>query len=252
MSEKREPFFTVPKAAHDAIIGKVEGTNVAFCFAVYAAMRRLANDSRSPDGPLALTINEIAGQAGCSYRKAADVLRVLHSIGAVAITPQGVGGTKFHAPNLYHFPTFGTLCLSIGTDRASNRAETDQIGKEGKEPCADPLSPSVAGKPRKEPTPRQRNPLLDSLAGIDGSDPAQVPPKAWAGIGKELSEIKSVCLDVTPDEIRRRASNYRLHFRDASITPHGLAKWWARCDKPPCAPVASQSEPVRLGSNLKP
>lgn len=122
------PFFTVPKAAHDAILGKVEGTNVAFCVSVFVALRRLANDRRTPDGPVALTINAIARAAGCGYRKAFDVIKVLEAIGVIGIERQRIGGTDAHAPSLY---TLCTIDRTLCTDRASIRAEI--IQKEGKE-----------------------------------------------------------------------------------------------------------------------
>jgi len=60
----------------------------------------------------------------------------------------------------------------------------------------------------------------------------QVVPSAWSGIAKALADIKAVCPDLTPDELKRRASNYRTHMRDTILTPPALAKNWALCDKP--------------------
>lgn len=74
---------------------------------------------------------------------------------------------------------------------------------------------------------------MDALASVDGSDPLQVTKSAWPGIGKALADIRSVSPTLTPDEISRRATNYALHFRDAPISAHALAKHWARCDRPP-------------------
>jgi len=58
----------------------------------------------------------------------------------------------------------------------------------------------------------------------------QVPPSAWSGIGKALSDIKSVCPELTIAEIQRRSANYRTHY-SATLTPSALAKHWALCDK---------------------
>ncbi len=220
-----------------AILEKVEGTDAAFCVSVFVALRKLANDAGCPDGPVALTINQIAGAAGCSYRKAANVLGVLKSVGVITIASKRIAGTKSHAPSTYSFPTLGTICRTLGTDRRSIRAETIQVRKEGKELGAASASPSVASngsmKSQKPILPRSRNPLLDCLATLDGSDPAQVTASAWSGFGKALKEIQQVCQAVTPDEIRRRVGNYRLHFRDATISPHAIAKHWSRCDRGP-------------------
>ncbi len=78
--------------------------------------------------------------------------------------------------------------------------------------------------------PRARNPLLDSLASVEG-DPLQTPSAQWSRISKALSEIKSASPDVTPEEIKRRAANYKSHFEDAMLTCNALAKWWAKCEK---------------------
>lgn len=105
--------------------------------------------------------------------------------------------------------------------RDETPSEADQKQKQ--------LHPNLA--PAKPP--RERNLVLDSLAAVDGSDPLQVTKGAWSGIARALSDIKAVTPDVTPDEISRRAANYRLHHRDATISPLALAKHWAKCDHPP-------------------
>lgn len=78
--------------------------------------------------------------------------------------------------------------------------------------------------------PRARNPLMDALAECDG-DPLQIPPSAWGRIAKALSEIKAVCPNVTPEEIKRRSYNYKNQFGETiSLTSTALVKHWARCD----------------------
>jgi hypothetical protein len=81
--------------------------------------------------------------------------------------------------------------------------------------------------------PRKRNEALDALATVAGGDPSQVPPSAWSGAQKCLNDIKAVMPEVTADEIRRRAANYRLHYPRIAISPTAIAKHWALCDKPP-------------------
>lgn len=82
------------------------------------------------------------------------------------------------------------------------------------------------------PKAKPRNPLIDALAACGGADPLQIPPRAWSAIGAALADIKAVCPDLTVNEIARRSINYRSHMRDATLTPHALAKNWALCDKP--------------------
>jgi DNA-binding MarR family transcriptional regulator len=91
----------------------------------------------------------------------------------------------------------------------------------------------ISSDPLSEKKPRQRNAILDALASIDGSDPLQVPAKAWGGIAAALADIKTVCPELTIIEINRRSANYRLHHRDVTISPHALAKHWAKCDRKP-------------------
>ncbi|MBN9690715.1 MAG: hypothetical protein J0M24_10795 [Verrucomicrobia bacterium] len=76
---------------------------------------------------------------------------------------------------------------------------------------------------------RKRDPLFDALVEIEGANPAQLTPSANGAIGKALSEIKTACPGVTPDEIRNRASAYRRLMPRATITANALAKYWARC-----------------------
>ena len=87
--------------------------------------------------------------------------------------------------------------------------------------------------PADAPPPRARNVLLDALASATGSDPAQVPPTAWSGIATALAQIRSVCPEVTPEELHRRAAHYRAHMRGATLTATALAKHWALCDRAP-------------------
>jgi hypothetical protein len=81
--------------------------------------------------------------------------------------------------------------------------------------------------------------LLESLAGIDGSQISEITPVAWGGINRALSQIKGVSPDVTPEEIKRRADNYHRHFLNVAISPYALAKHWARCHAKPCHPKDS-------------
>lgn len=95
---------------------------------------------------------------------------------------------------------------------------------------------------------RPRNPLLDALASATGSNPLQVPPSAWGGFAKALAEIRAVSPDLTAEEIKRRAANYRSHMRDATLTAPALAKHWAKCEHPATAPGQNrhqQAAPTR-------
>jgi hypothetical protein len=78
--------------------------------------------------------------------------------------------------------------------------------------------------------PRARNPVMDALATVGGGKPEEVTQ--WGPAVAARAEIVAVTPDVTPDEIRRRAANYRTHFDGAALTPTALAKHWAVCASP--------------------
>jgi hypothetical protein len=79
---------------------------------------------------------------------------------------------------------------------------------------------------------RERNPLFDALAEATGQNAEQITKSAGGQIGKALAEIKAVSPEITVEQIKERAANYRTHFADVSISPSALAKWWGLCDKP--------------------
>ncbi len=74
---------------------------------------------------------------------------------------------------------------------------------------------------------RERNPVIEALACVDGSQINEITAPAWSAAGKALSQIKAVSPDVTAEEVLRRAENYRAKYRTASISALALAKHWA-------------------------
>jgi len=74
---------------------------------------------------------------------------------------------------------------------------------------------------------RARDPLIDALAAVDGSDPQQVTGSAWPTIATALKHIRAVTPDVTPEEIRRRRDNYVANHPTWACTPPAIAKHWA-------------------------
>ncbi|MCK9519165.1 MAG: YdaU family protein [Dehalococcoidia bacterium] len=82
---------------------------------------------------------------------------------------------------------------------------------------------------------RSRNPLMDALGKLDaaGGNVEQITKSGWSSIAGALRDIREVTPEVTPEEIERRAANYRTQFpADTRITAHALAKHWARCAEP--------------------
>lgn len=90
-----------------------------------------------------------------------------------------------------------------------------------------PLLLEGPAQKKDAPIPRKRNTLLDALVEACGGDPATTTKTAFRSAANALSEIKTVCPTITPDEIVNRAQRYQREHRDWTLTPTSLAKWWA-------------------------
>ena len=86
------------------------------------------------------------------------------------------------------------------------------------------------------PLSRARNELFDAIVELTG----QNPQICGGEIGKAIKAIKSITQDVTPAEIRARAANYPLHFKDASLSASAMAKWWTKIATPPDKPQGNE------------
>ena len=119
-----------------AIRDNVEGTDQAFCSAVYVALRWKANDGFNPDGAFPAAIGDIAQRAGCSYNKAAEMLDLLASIGVIGVEKQFCAGTKTRSPSLYTFRTLGVTpfrTLGVTPSPQSTGSPVQRLEKEQKE-----------------------------------------------------------------------------------------------------------------------
>lgn len=110
-------------------------------------------------------------------------------------------------------------------------------GREGN--SLPPPSSPVVDEPPNNPRPGgkskrlQRNTLLDALVSLNGTDPDKATSPMFGRAGKALKIIREVCPDVTPEEINRRAENYRQHYPSAECTSTAIAANWAKCENPP-------------------
>lgn len=77
---------------------------------------------------------------------------------------------------------------------------------------------------------RARNEHWDALTEACGIAPGDVTSAMAGRIGKALKDLAAV--NATPEEIRRRAVNYRSHMPDATLTPTALAANWGLCAEP--------------------
>lgn len=100
--------------------------------------------------------------------------------------------------------------------------------------------------PAKPVQARERNPIFDALAEIAGIPLNQITKSAAGQIATALRDIKAVSAEVTAGEIHRRAGHYRQHFKDATLSPTALAKWWGKCNDSPHL----NGERARMGENL--
>jgi hypothetical protein len=92
--------------------------------------------------------------------------------------------------------------------------------------------------PCAPPAPRPRDLVFDAVVEVTGQNPAM----SGGEIGKALKAIRTVTPDVTPDEIRRRAANYKSQMPDTTMSASALAKWWTKCDGAGLLPSAGTLE----------
>jgi hypothetical protein len=237
-----EPFFTIPKSALSVIRNKVESRKSASILAVFASLRCAANDARQAEGPFQIPILEIALRSGTCYNTAAAAVKTLIALELLSAVPQIIPGTKERAPSIYSFPNkWGTS----PKEPALQFAESIKEQKEYKETCDPSATPPVAnavnGKTsRNRRANRNRDPIIDALAALDGSDLSQVTQGAWGAAAKARKDIMDVTPDVTPEEIQRRADRYRLKFPNSALTPSAIAKHWGAL----ATPASHQETPL--------
>ena len=208
------------------------------------------------DGCVDRTPRAIADETGLPIERVKDAIKMLESPDSESRTPDMEGrrivlisGERTWGWRIVNFRKYRSIRDEQSRQQQNREAQQRYKSKTGK-PESAKVSQEKPDKPVKAHTeaeaeahtktetkntcadksPRARNPLLDSLASVEG-DPLQTPSAQWSRISKALSEIKSASPDVTPEEIKRRASNYKSHFEDAMLTCNALAKWWAKCEK---------------------
>lgn len=159
----------------------------------------------------------VAGYAEMVREKGDDNLVKTHYV--VFAVPQGAGSQA----DLFTSPTY----------RKPGGSETGRVGNGAAvvDPQdVDPLDEEEALE-HPERVPRARNPLFDALAEACGTDPTAMTPREARACGVALAEIQKAMPDVNPEELRRRATNYRTHF-PGGMTPNALAGHWGQSDKP--------------------
>ena len=128
-----------------------------------------------------------------------------------------------------HFKKMLELASSqvVGWLRILDGYQTDTAGPLNSDSDSDSDKKPIAAK-----KPRERDSVIDALALIEASDLNQVTTPAWSKHAKAKQIIMQVCPDVTADEIKRRALNWKTHHPDCGCTSTAIASHWAKCEKP--------------------
>lgn len=106
-------------------------------------------------------------------------------------------------------------------------------------PSPPPLTPATTPAPK----PRARNPLIDALATFERIPLAEITRSTGSRLGKALADIHEATPEVTPEEISRRADNYRLTFLNCATTATALAKHWGTCHSRPPTQTPNAAHP---------
>jgi hypothetical protein len=91
--------------------------------------------------------------------------------------------------------------------------------------------------------PRARNLVMDELATMAGIPLTEIGQAVAKRLNRVISQIRESTPDVTAEEVKRRAKNYRTHMPEAQLTPEALAKHWGVCHSPK---AGAQTEPLRF------
>jgi len=127
--------------------------------------------------------------------------------------------------NVHKCPQMSRMSTHTDTD-TDTKADTDT--KKG-------ANAPLGGKAKP------RNELMDSLAECCGMPVSEIGGVA-SRLMKVLKAIKASTPDVTPQEIVRRAANYRSQFRDAILTPEAMGKHWSMCHSAKHNPGSKDSQ----------
>jgi hypothetical protein len=135
-----EPYAWQSKAALRTIAAACDNrTDKAHVLAVYLALTWKRSDLGNV-ASFEASKRHIAAVAGVSYRKCAEILSLLKSLGLIAISANAVEGTKEQGPNTYTLctvsPTPGTVCPRLGTDAGQTtlpRSEEKKVLEESLE-----------------------------------------------------------------------------------------------------------------------
>lgn len=141
-----------------------------------------------------------------------------------------------------HIDPIGVPDWSVPTRAEKTAENTSNIRAASPEPAVDCPFDDPPVKPAKP-----RNVLFDALAEAEGSNVSELGPRGGARIAVALKEIKAASPDVTPEEIKKRAANFRASWPKMSLTANALAAHWAKFGHVLETPVERGNGYGRLG-----
>lgn len=102
--------------------------------------------------------------------------------------------------------------------------------------CAE--EPAQKGEGSQETKERPRNLVWDAICELFALEPSQMTKAEQSKIGRVVKELKAATPDVSREDIRRRAGEYRKRFPGAAFTPTALMSHWSTLTQPVASPQA--------------
>lgn len=200
---------------------------------------------KGEDGWVYKTRDQIEEETGLSHEEQANARKRLKQLGLLDERHARLQHRVYYRANLSALNDLWEQRPKPQTTVSGNRESL--LPEEGNDGVGTP--PNAVSSVKREITaestagdcaaraPRPRNALFDTLCEIEGSNPLEIGRKGGR-IAGALRQIKEATPDVTPDEIKRRAANYRETWPTITLTATALATHWAKFGWAETAPLA--------------
>lgn len=166
------------------------------------------------------SVSLYAEEARLSERQVQYALRELERSGEIRKAGRR-GARADRQTTVYEFPA---MCDGVQILHLADSPRGAESGSHG----VQPIAPEPTANRPKTRAPRKRDAVFDALVAIEHAD-GELTRRHARSIGVALAEIREVAPDVTPAEVRRRATIYAQLMPGAALTANALAKHWARC-----------------------
>lgn len=131
--------------------------------------------------------------------------------------------------------------------KAKQKASAQAKSKPGSVPVPEPEPGSESAVENLAPAERKDH-LFETVAAVCDIDYRELTPQSRGPLNTATKQLRD--LDVTPDEVRYRASNWPNLFPDATLTPTALAKHWPQLARER-APAQRRDRYVEMGQSLQ-